>query len=79
MQVEVRIFLKEGVLDPTLKALESSLNSLGFDKIKKIALSKSVLLELETTDKKKALQEARLMAEKLLANPITEHYEILLR
>ncbi len=79
MQVEVRIFLKEGVLDPELKALEKSLDSLGFKSIKKIALSKSVFLELATTDKKQALEEAKQMAERLLANLVIENYEVLLK
>ena len=48
MKVQVHTTLKEGVLDPQGKAVESALKNLGFSGIKKIRQGKLFDIDLET-------------------------------
>ena len=76
MKVRVNIYLKEGILDPQGKAVHHALNTLGFENVKDVRIGKQVTMELNTKDKEEAIKEATKMAQKLLANPVTEDFDI---
>jgi phosphoribosylformylglycinamidine synthase PurS subunit len=69
---------KQGILDPQGDAVESSLRQLGFG-VARARIGRVVDLEVETTDPAAARVEVEQMCEQLLANPLIESYEIVLR
>lgn len=74
MKARVYITLKNGVLDPQGKAIETALGHLGFDDVNSVRQGKLIELELNNTDKAKAEAELKQMCEKLLANTVIENY-----
>ena len=76
MIVAVNVHLKKGVLDPQGKAVLHALETLGFKDVKDVRVGKQILLHIDTEDKEKAIEEAKKMADELLANPVIENYEI---
>ncbi len=70
--VKVHITLKEGVLDPQGKAVQGSLNTLGYDNVKEVRVGK--YLELTVNDNANIELEIEEMCNKLLANPVIENY-----
>jgi phosphoribosylformylglycinamidine synthase len=76
MKAIVNVYLKEGVLDPQGKAVHHALGSLGFDNVTDVRIGKQIVLQLDETDKEKAMKELTEMAETLLANTVIEDYEI---
>ncbi len=76
MKVQVHTTLKEGVLDPQGKAVESALKNLGFSGIKKIRQGKLFDLELDTKNKKEAEKLTEEICKVLLANMVIEDYKI---
>tara|TARA_X000000368_G_C22775524_1_gene599108 strand:- start:450 stop:698 length:249 start_codon:yes stop_codon:yes gene_type:complete len=76
MKVQVHTTLKEGVLDPQGKAVESALNNLGFSGIKKIRQGKLFDLELDTKSKEEAEKLTEEICKVLLANMVIEDYKI---
>ncbi|WP_163970945.1 phosphoribosylformylglycinamidine synthase subunit PurS [Oceanobacillus halotolerans] len=70
--VTVYITLKSGVLDPQGKAIQESLNSLGYDEVQSARVGKTISLQIEDgPNLEKRITE---MCEKLLANPVIEDY-----
>lgn len=76
MKVQVHTTLKEGVLDPQGKAVESALKNLGFSRIKKIRQGKLFDLELDTKSKEEAEKLTEEICKVLLANMVIEDYKI---
>lgn len=76
MKIKIRIFLKEGVLDPQAKAIEKALHALDFNDVSELKIAKEISFTLKENDKENALVQARAMCEELLANTVIEDYEI---
>jgi len=76
MKAKVTITLKNGVLDPQGKAIENTLQHLGFAAVTGARQGKLIEIDLKETDKKKAEAAVKDMCEKLLANTVVENYEI---
>ena len=76
MKVQVHTTLKEGVLDPQGKAVESALKNLGFSGIKKIRQGTLFDLELDTKSKEEAEKLTEEICKVLLANMVIEDYKI---
>ena len=76
MKVQVHTTLKEGVLDPQGKAVESALKNLGFLGITKIRQGKLFDIDLATSDKNEAKKIAIKICEALLANMVIEDYYV---
>ena len=74
MQVRVFVTPRKGILDPQGRAVESSLNSLGFKNVSSVKVGKYILLEVEARTASEARDEARKMCEALLANPVIEDF-----
>lgn len=76
MKAIVNISLKAGVLDSQGKAVHHALDSLHFNGVEDVRVGKQIVLQLNETDKEKAMDEVTKMCEELLANTVIEDYEI---
>ena len=76
MKIRVDVMLKNGVLDPQGKAIGHALGNLGFSGIGDVRAGKVIELDLAETDSAKALDAAKQMAEKLLANLVIEDFKV---
>jgi phosphoribosylformylglycinamidine synthase subunit PurS len=75
-RVALHIVPRRGLLDPQGKAVADALQTLGFKSVKDVHVGRHVIVELFASDKAAAEKEARAMCVKLLANPVTEDFEI---
>lgn len=76
MKVQIHTRLKEGVLDPQGKAVESALKNLGYEEINKIRQGKLFDIDVDTTDPVKAKEIAENICKSLLANLVIEDFSI---
>ena len=76
MKVQVHTTLKEGVLDPQGKAVEASLNNLGFSGINRIRQGKLFDIDLDTDSKEEAEKLTIEICKVLLANMVIEDYSV---
>ena len=77
MKIKVVVTLKNGVLDPQGKAIQQTLNGMGFPEIETVRQGKYFDLEINEKDETKAKSKAEEMCKKLLANLVIEDYKIL--
>ena len=75
-RVAVHIVPRRGILDPQGKAVADALHTLGFDGVKDVHVGRHIILDVDAPDAKAADASARTMCQKLLANPVTEDFEI---
>jgi phosphoribosylformylglycinamidine synthase subunit PurS len=76
---EVRITPRAGLLDPEGKAIQTALRSLEFDEVEDVRVGRLIRVHLLADTDTAATQSADAMCRKLLANPVTEDYEIVVR
>jgi phosphoribosylformylglycinamidine synthase len=76
MKVEVRVYPREGILDPQGKAIASALARLGHSSVREVRAGKVFFLDVAADDRAIAEAEARKMAEELLANTVIESYDV---
>ena len=76
MKARVTVTLKNGVLDPQGKAIESALHSLGIDGIASVRQGKVFDIVLDTTDKTAAEAALKQAGDKLLANTVIENFKV---
>ena len=74
--VEVRVMPRPALLDPQGQAVEHALSALGFSDVSGVRIGRSVTFRVESANAQAAERDARAMCTKLLANPVTEDYEI---
>ena len=77
MKIKVIVTLKNGVLDPQGKAIQQTLNGMGFESIKEVRQGKYFDIEVNESDENKAKSQVEEMCKKLLANLVIEDYKIL--
>ena len=78
IKARVIVTLKNGVLDPQGKAIESALGGLGFDGVGAVRQGKVFDIEIAGEDRAKAEADLKAMCEKLLANTVIENYTVTL-
>lgn len=76
MKAVVKVMLKKGVLDPQGKAIGHALAGLGLDGVGEVRQGKIIEIEVPDGTSETKIKE---MADKLLANPVIEDYEIKLQ
>ena len=76
MKAKVYVTLKSGVLDPQGKAIQHSVELLGYGGIADIRQGKYFELDLATSEAAQAKALAAEVADKVLANPVIESYRI---
>ncbi|HEX6964860.1 MAG TPA: phosphoribosylformylglycinamidine synthase subunit PurS [Gemmatimonadaceae bacterium] len=75
-RVSVRILPRRGILDPQGKAVAHALQSLGFADVADVRVGKNIVLDVAAPNAASADTAVRDMCERLLANPVTEDFEI---
>lgn len=75
-RLEIRIKPRPGLLDPEGKAIHHSLNSLGWEAVGDVRVGKVLYLDLRADSEEAAVAAGEAMCRKLLANPVTEDFEI---
>jgi phosphoribosylformylglycinamidine synthase PurS subunit len=75
-QVEVRVTPRRGILDPQGNAVQGALASLGFGGVSEVHVGRLVRLTLAAPSGEEARERADSMCRQLLANPVTEDYEV---
>ena len=76
MKLVVRIGLKDSILDPQGEAIANSLKTLGFENINSVRQGKTIELNIDETDGKRAVELVTEMCDKLLVNKIIENFSI---
>jgi phosphoribosylformylglycinamidine synthase PurS subunit len=69
MKIKVVVTLKNGVLDPQGKAIQQTLNGMGFSSVNEVRQGKFFEVDVNEKDED--------MCKKLLANLVIENFEIL--
>lgn len=75
-RLEVRVTPRPGLLDPQGKAVHHSLNSLGWEGVHDVRVGKAIYIDMDAESEAAALEAAETMCRKLLANPVTEDFEV---
>jgi phosphoribosylformylglycinamidine synthase len=75
-RVAIHIVPRRGLLDPQGKAVSDALHTLGFAGVREVRVGRHVVIDVEAADDAGARAAAREMCERLLANPVTEDFEI---
>ena len=75
-KVAVHIVPRRGLLDPQGKAVADALHTLGFQSVEDVHVGRHIVMELNARSSADAEKDARAMCERLLANPVTEDFEI---
>ena len=75
-RVSVHITPRRGLLDPQGKAVESALHSLGFEGVMSVHVGRHMVIDTESENADAAVASVTAMCERLLANPVTEDFEI---
>ena len=77
MKIKVIVTLKNGVLDPQGKAIQQTLNGMGFSDVNEVRQGKYFDIEVNEKDEKKARIKVENMCNQLLANLVIENYKII--
>tara|TARA_S200000501_G_scaffold90560_1_gene83746 strand:+ start:2022 stop:2255 length:234 start_codon:yes stop_codon:yes gene_type:complete len=77
MKIKVVVTLKDGVLDPQGKAIQQTLNGMGFSSVNEVRQGKFFEVDVNEKDEAKAKIKVEDMCKKLLANLVIENFEIL--
>ena len=77
MKAKVYVTLKPGVLDPQGKAIQHSVDLLGYGGIADVRQGKYFEIALDASlDTDRARETAERMAREVLANPVIEDYRV---
>ena len=77
MKIKVIVTLKSGVLDPQGKAIQQTLNGMGFANVKEVRQGKYFDIDIDENDEQKAKHSAEEICKKLLANQVIEDFKII--
>ncbi len=75
-RLEVLVTPRPGLLDPQGKAVHHALNSLGWDEVSDVHVGKAIHIDVSAASETEAMEKVDAMCRKLLANPVTENYEV---
>jgi len=80
VKVSVLVRLKPEVLDPQGDAVRRALGKLGFEGVRDVRVGKLIEIEVDEAHSRAPDLRERLakMADEMLANPVTEDYEVVL-
>ena len=79
MKISATVTLKKEVLDPQGKVVDQTLKNMGYTNIVSVRQGKYFDIELDETNKEKAIKIAEEVCKKLLTNVVIEDYKINLR
>jgi phosphoribosylformylglycinamidine synthase len=78
-QVQVRVMPRPALLDPQGQAVEHALSALGFQGVGSVRMGKALTVALQADSPEAAREQVQAMCRRLLANPVTEDFEIAVR
>lgn len=76
---EVRVMLKPSVNDPQGLSIRNALRTLGFEGVDDVRAGKLIAVTVDAADASLAKKAAEAMADRLLANPVIETFEVSVR
>lgn len=76
LRLEIRVIPRPGLLDPEGKAIQHALHSLDYEQVREVRVGKLFYLDVEAASSEEAREGAEAMCHRLLANPVTEDFEI---
>ncbi len=74
--VEIKVMPLKELLDPQGKAVMGGLANLGLTAIQDVRVGKNISVQVEADSADQAKELARAAAQKLLANPVMEYFEL---
>ncbi|HSR58763.1 MAG TPA: phosphoribosylformylglycinamidine synthase subunit PurS [Candidatus Binataceae bacterium] len=74
MLVKVFVTPRKGILDPQGRAVEHSLQSLGFSGVSDVKIGRYITLNVTAASAAEARAQAKKMCEQLLTNPLIEDF-----
>ena len=75
-RVAVHIVPRRGILDPQGTAVAHALQTLGFAGVADVKVGRHIVIDVAADSRDAAGASAREMCQRLLANPVTEDFEI---
>ena len=75
-RVAVHVVPRRGLLDPQGKAVADALHTLGFGGVASVHVGRHLVVEVDAIDETAARDQVTSMCGRLLANPVTEDFEI---
>jgi phosphoribosylformylglycinamidine synthase PurS subunit len=72
---KIKVTLRKSILDPQGKAVEHSMQSLGYNNILDTRIGKFIELKIDAKNEDEAKKVTDEVCGKLLANPVMEDYE----
>ena len=72
----ITVMLQPNVLDVQGQAVQDALKHLGFGSVEQVRIGRQIEMILPTEDNEMARTQLKEMAEKLLANPVIEDFQI---
>ena len=75
-RVAIRVMPRPSLLDPQGQAVEHALRALGFADVARVQVGKHLIVEVDASSPADAEARARVMCDRLLANPVTEDYDV---
>jgi len=72
----ISITLRPSILDPEGKTVHHALTNLGYDAVEQVRMGKRAEVWIDSENEDEARRIAEEACDKLLANPVTENYEI---
>jgi phosphoribosylformylglycinamidine synthase PurS subunit len=74
--VEARVTPRRGILDPQGSAVRGALRSLGFGEVGEVHVGRLIVFTVEAESESAAAERAEAMCRQLLANPVTEDFDV---
>ncbi len=75
-RLEIRVIPRPGLLDPEGKAIQHALLSLDYEQVQEVRVGKLLYLDVDAASSDEAREGAEAMCRRLLANPVTQDFEI---
>lgn len=75
-KARIHVTLRPSILDPQGKATNEALHQLGYAAVDDVRMGKYVEVTIKADDEAAAREIAENACQKLLANPVTENYDI---
>ena len=72
----VHVVPRRGILDPQGQAVDEALHTLGFGGVETVHVGRHIVVDVAAPRQDTAEESVRDMCRKLLANPVTEDFEI---
>ena len=76
MRAKIKVYLKEGILDPQGKAVLHAITHLDYKGVQDVRIGKYIEIVFEDGKRADVYKKADEISNKLLANPVIENYDI---